>query len=538
MKSLSESPKQKKSFEYAPFVSFTINSICIVVVAALLVSFNGGIGVNSSNHVGLVPVVRRILDPNYLPGDFNISLRLYHHRIFAYLLAGLSTLMGEERGIVLLHLAGALLMAVSLWYLCRTLGFSLWAYLTACLFLATGFLWTGLGLEENVFIGNIEVQPPLFAHSFVLLAAACILRERYRLAAFFAAMSLLFHLQIGVICTLMIAPFYAVRLKKFSIQEYAKIVLIYLLPALPALFNLSALMRSGLLRPKSTEYTLPYYIDFRHPHHFEVMSATHGLWVAGHLIFQLACWYWLKRMKRDEARFAGGLAAMSLTLAALALIHFTDYYIIKHDRIANIQMIRLSPLITVFGTLSLMLFINVLAQQWANRTGRAWVPGAVTVAALALGVGLGEHHVLKKDSEFYFGIKRYSDRKNSWVAMCNWIKANGPRDSVYLTPPAYDGFTALTGLSNVVEFKINPDGALYMDEWFERLKDMTGGKLANGRGFQNRRPLNNAYGDLTAEQFEELGKKYGARYAVVPKGSKIDFTTLHENSGFKLVKLP
>ena len=57
--------------------------IAILVVAALFVIFNGGIAVGSGNHVGLLPVVRRLLDPGYLPGDFNIELRLYHHRVFA-----------------------------------------------------------------------------------------------------------------------------------------------------------------------------------------------------------------------------------------------------------------------------------------------------------------------------------------------------------------------------------------------------------------------------------------------------------------------
>lgn len=515
-----------------------LDALCIIGVAALLVSFNGGIAVSSSNHVGLLPVVRRILDPSYLPGDFNISLRLYHHRVFAYLVAGLSALMGEERGLIFLHLIGAFLMAGSLWYLCRALRLPLWGYLSASLFLATGFLWTGFGLEENDFIGNYEVQPPLFAHSFVLLAAACILRGRYRPAAFFAGMTVLFHLQIGAICTLTIAPFYLIRLRQFHLREIAMMLLSYLVPALPALLNLFNLMQRGLLSPKSNEYSLPYYIDFRHPHHFELMSAAHGWWVAGHILVQVVCWYWLKRMNRDEARLAGGLSVMSLTFAALALVHFTDYYIIKHDRIANIQIIRLSPIITVFGTLSLLLLLDLLGRRWAERSGKAWLPNTVAALILIAGVGIAIHYIFKKDTEFYFGIKRYTERKNSWVAMCNWIRENGPRDSVYLTPPAYDGFTALTGLSNVVEFKINPDGAFHLDEWFERLKNVTGGRLADGGGFKNRRPLNSAYGELTSERLTALGRKYGARYAVIPKNSKANFETLHENEALKLVRLP
>jgi hypothetical protein len=75
-------------------------------VAAMIIVFNGGIRVGFSNHTGLLPVVRRILDPTYLPNDFNIQLRLYHHRIFAYWIAGLTKFLGEDNALIALSLVG------------------------------------------------------------------------------------------------------------------------------------------------------------------------------------------------------------------------------------------------------------------------------------------------------------------------------------------------------------------------------------------------------------------------------------------------
>src|SRR6185436_12560205 len=83
----------------------------IATVAALIIGFNGGISVGSSNHTGLLPVVRRILDSNYLPGDFGISVRFYHHRVFAYLVAGFSAIMGEDNALILLAALGTTLLA-------------------------------------------------------------------------------------------------------------------------------------------------------------------------------------------------------------------------------------------------------------------------------------------------------------------------------------------------------------------------------------------------------------------------------------------
>lgn len=68
----------------------------VVGVAALLLAANGGIRVGFSNHVGLLPVVRRLMDPDYLPGDFGIQLCLYHHRVFAHVVAALARLLGED----------------------------------------------------------------------------------------------------------------------------------------------------------------------------------------------------------------------------------------------------------------------------------------------------------------------------------------------------------------------------------------------------------------------------------------------------------
>src|SRR5205823_3673706 len=153
--------------------------------------FNGGIGIGGSNHVGLLPVVRRLLDPNYLPGDFSISLRLYHHRVFAYLVAWCSILWGEDRALIALNLAGMTLLALSLWSLCRALELPRAGFLVIGLALATNLAWTGKGLELNHFVGDADIMPPTFAHAFVLLAIGSLLQQRYRLTAWFTGLAVL-----------------------------------------------------------------------------------------------------------------------------------------------------------------------------------------------------------------------------------------------------------------------------------------------------------------------------------------------------------
>ncbi len=507
--------------------------LCVAAVTTLIISFNGGISVGASNHFGQLSVVRRALDPNYLPGDFSIEIRRHHHRVFTWLIAAGSATFGEDRALILLHVIGMTLLAASLWRLCRAVNLPLPGFVAAGLFLATNLIWTGKGLELNHFAGDADIMPPTFAHAFVLLAAASLLRDRYRSAAVFAGLAALFHLQIGLICAAMIAPFYLVRLKQFGVKETLLMVALFFVAAAPGLLDLFQMLRNGLLHAPSTGYSLAYYIDFRHPHHFELISTAAALWVAAHVLIQVAAYWRLRRAQRDEARRVGKLAVMSLTLVALAIIHFADYYLIKDDRIATIQFIRLSPLITVLGAICLIVMINAWADWRGAKTGVLVNAGLILVAAL-----WGIHMVTRPDAAFHPGVTRYSEQSSSWVKICRWIEANAPRDAIYLTPPGNNGFASLSERSNVADFKNNPDGALYLAEWFGRLRDLAGGKLPEGRGFENRQLLNRAYAALSVEQLIEVGRKYGAGYAVLPKASKADFEVIHQNDGFRLVKLP
>jgi hypothetical protein len=512
--------------------------LLVSLAAILFVAFNGGIGIGLSNHAGLLPVVRRILDPSYLPGDFNIMLRLYHHRSFANLLAGLAFVFGEERGIIILHSIGALLFSYSLWRLCRAMHLSPAAFAIAALFLLSNLLWMGRGLEENTILGNMEIQPPLFAHAFLLLMAAFLIHSHYRAAAVAAGMTLFFHLQIGVIATLMAAPIFAMKLRSFGVKETLRLSVCCLIPASPAFLNLLFLLQRGILRPREQSVSLAEYIDFRHPHHFELMSAAHASWIGAHLLFLVFAWLGLRKWKREEARAAAVPAALAAMLTLLSLVHFTDYYLVQQDKIANIQMIRLSPVISVFGVLDLLLVVRFVTARLSIRFEKQWIPSLASVLLFAIGIGFAFQTSKREEPELRFGLQRYADRPANWVLICNWIRDNGPRDSTYLTPPGQDGFTALSNRSNIVEFKINPDGASFMAEWFDRLRDLSGGRLPHERGLKNRKPLNKAYADLNREQLISLGQKYGARYAVLPKDSKVEFEVLHQNEAYRLVILP
>ena len=508
-------------------ISRVLDLASIFAVAVGMIYCNGGIGVGSSNHVGLLPVVRRILDPNYLPNDFNIALRFYHHRAFAYLVAGGSSLLGEDRALAVLGVLAMLAISAALFGLCRVLGLSRWGFLAVGAFAATRFLWTGKGLEANEFLGDPEVMPPHLVHALVLLVLTALIKEKYRLAMVLTGLAILLHLQIGATLALMTSPLYVVKLREFGWRETALLLALAVIPASPALWHVAEMLQRGLT---SSNISTAYYIDFRHPHHFELASTAAALWVVGHLIVIALAFVFFRQAGKAPARSIGKLLICCSTLVALCLIHFADYYLIKNDRLAQVQFLRLSPLITILGTVCFVLLVNrfLEARKIALPVGVALIVAAVV---------WGWYSPRRTELPYHFGVKRFADEKSNWVDAALWVKANGPRDAVYLAPPGRNGFSVLSERSIVAEFKLNPDGSMFLAEWFERLRDLAGGELPTGRGFENRRPFDRAFAKLTNEQLLALSQKYGAGYAVLYRDSKAQFEIVYQNKDYRIVKL-
>lgn len=507
-------------------------AIAVLFVAAALIVFNGGIAVGWSNHVGLLPVVRRLLDSGYLPGDFSIELRLYHHRTFAWMIAGASALAGEDPGIILVHLICITALSAALFSVCRTVGLSTGNFVLIGLLIATSAAWTGLGLEENNFVGNREIQPPSLAHACVLAGTAMIIKKSWRRAAFLAGCATLIHLQIGVIFTILIAPFYAARLREFGVKEIARLGVIYLAPCAPVLIHFAGMLGRGVASGLTIED-----LNFRMPHHFALASTEAALWTAAHLAATGAVFIWLKKRKHPEADRIKVLFAMSAMLAALAALHFADYYYFHWVTTLKPQFPRLSPLITVFGAVAVVALIRFGAET-AGRKRAAYI-GYTALFAIACWYAAGHisAHYREGAERFGLGIDRYAEGSSSWIDICRWIRANGPAGVTYLAPPGRNGFTYLSDRSSVVEFKINPDGGQMLEEWYERLRDFAGGELPNARGSEVRRAIDRAYAELTAEQILALGAKYGAEYAVLPRTSSAELPVIYRNREYRLVRL-
>jgi hypothetical protein len=518
----------EKSKEQNYFLSYILPSLSILFVAGLLIVFNGGIRVGFSNHTGLLPVVRQILDENYLPDHFGITLRLFHHRSFAYLVAAFAKLFGEDSALISLNGIGSTFLSFGLYALSRSLKLPLLAFMALGFFVAMTVGWTGWGLEANTFVGNREIMPTTFAHASLLVATASLLRRRFRVAAVFAGLVVVFHLQIGFAFTLILLPFFAVVAKSSGWKEALFLAGLFLIPVTIPLIDVLQMLNRGLV---TNPFTLAD-INFRQPSHFELKEPQAAVWFIAHLCLQTVVYVRLRRSDPGESDRLRVLLLMSLTISALSALHFIDYYYVKMGTLAKFQFIRMSMIVTVFGALSLIVFLNTLAAKKSNKQVVLVNSFLIVVASL-----LYFFPATRQGVKYSFEISKFAEQNSDWVKACLWIRENTPNDARFLTPPGIEGFTYLSNRSNIGEFKINPDGAQYLAQWYERLRDLAGGTLPNEKGFANIPLLNRGYASLGQEQLLGLRDKYEAGFALLPKSSQVNFEIVFENNGYKIVKL-
>ncbi|MEW6444363.1 MAG: DUF6798 domain-containing protein [bacterium] len=516
-------------------LGFLGTTALVLWVTALMVLFNGGITIGYRNHAALLPVVRRILDADYLPQDFGIALRLYHHRFFAEIVAGGSKLLGEDGALIALTLLGMFLVALCLLYLSRSLGLSLPGYVTAGVLLALHAGEAGRGLEANKFLGNDHIMPPTFAHALILLAVGLLIRGRYTSASFAAALITLFHTQIGVLFVFILLPLLFTRLRSRPRRESLICLALLAAPAIPLLSHMAAMAQHGAADTSG----LIEYFRFRQPHHF-AFRADRTLLVAAFFLVQLGTLAWLKRRRRVEADAVRSLVALSSAILLLSGLHYLDYHLLGWGPIARMQFLRLSPLISVFGTLCVVLWGSVAASRWAarrrteldlRRVGHLWLAGLVLATSVYA-------YAAKAGRAGYDLIHKYREERSPWVDICRYARESTGSDGVFLTPPGNEGFTYLAERSTVVEFKVNPDGGMYLGQWYERLRDLSGGSLPLTSGMENERLLNEAYAQLGPEELIALAVKYGARMAVLPSSSPVPFEPVYSNAGYRLVRIP
>lgn len=495
----------------------------VAVCVALTIALDQGIQIGRENHAGMLPVVRRLLDAAYLPGDFGIEIRAHHHRVFAILVATLARPLGEPAALAWLTIAGYALVFAALWRLGAALHLSRSRRLLFGVALASGAFFLDRGVEANRFLGNGPIMPPTFAHALIVFGIDAILRKRWNLAFALAGGTALIHLQIGAIWWLLLAG----EAMRQGVWQRPAAWLPGLACALllmsPALMDVWILAKQGLTH----DIGMLDDVALRMPQHFEFNRgrvATVAVYLAA------LVWIWLRWRTRGDPRGERytPLVWLACALAALTLLHYLDYYLFGSGWIARLQLLRLSVFLPVLAALALLAALPDPAPRRFD--GWPWLAAGM-IAALALGV-----NVYKGESP-RLAVHDYAQDANDWADVCRWVRRRGPRE-LYVTPPGQTGFTAWSDRSTLVEFKINPDGGAGLAEWRQRLLAVSGGALPQQSTRKDvAAALDREYAQLSTSGYAGLQRDYGVRIAIVPAGSGLQGRVLYENPGYRVVAL-
>jgi len=495
----------------------------VAVCVALTIALDQGIQIGRENHAGMLPVVRRLLDAAYLPGDFGIEIRAHHHRVFAILVATLARPFGEQAALAWLTGGGYALVFAGLWRVGAALQLSRSRRLLLGVALAAGVFFLDRGVEANRFLGNGPIMPPTFAHALILFGIDAMLRKRWNLAVVLAGATALVHLQIGAIWWLLLAG----EALRQGVWRRPAAWLPGLACALvlmsPALLDVWILAQQGLMHDIGALDD----VALRMPQHFEFNGGRVAT-VALYLAAFVCIWRrWRDRGDSRGERFTP-LVWIASALAALTLLHYLDYYLLGSGWIARLQLLRLSVFLPVLAALALLAALP----DPASRRFDGW-PGlaAGMIAALALGADVYKGDIPRLD------VHDYAQDNNDWADVCRWVRRQGPRE-LYVTPPGKTGFTAWSDRSTLIEFKINPDGGAGLAEWRRRLLAVSGTLPQQSTRKDVAAALDRGYAQLSTSAYAGLQRDYGVRIAIVPADSALQGRVLFQNPGYRVVALP
>jgi hypothetical protein len=97
----------------------------------------------------------------------------------------------------------------------------------------------------------------------------------------------------------------------------------------------------------------------------------------------------------------------------------------------------------------------------------------------------------------------------SLTKMCVWVAENTSKDAVFLTPPDDASFRFWCRRAVVVDWKCNPVVGSEVEEYIERLKDVTGkNAIVSAHDLRG-------YMSLNAKRVQQLRDKYRLQYVVV-----------------------
>ena len=514
-----------------------------------------------SNHsVYLIDALRRA-DPTLLANDWFYTQTLQYHSVFGWVAAFLLKLGILEPAFLTIYLGLIAAMHTAWRSLMLAIGGDDRAYLLSAIlyYISAG----GIGLGTYQFLQDSAVLASNIANVAMLCGIAAYVRGRWLTAAAGLSLAGLMHANHAVVSMLLWTVFAVARNRAVLTRWFeTRFMLASVVVAAGCLLNLVPAVVAKLGHPGSMplDQFVDIYVRLRHPHHYDPSSwswaqwLAFGFWIPPAVIAAM----FLRRDRSGEDRltrffvvllsimllqgialvFAGWIY-VSETLIQLSLFRFS---IFAHLMMVMLTAVLLSRLRFVAWALPVCLAIALavtLASPFANvakqRIGplvsmiclaavpavlpvlsrQRW-PTAVLLLALCGTLWVAFDRVT--------GLTRpYSVVDPDYIALCRWSsdEANVPRDAIILTPPTDEDFRWTARRAIVVNWKSVPQLAGELPAWVARMSDSLGWPNLDPVPRQSYisaiQTMQLRYDELTAEQYLNAARKYGAAFFVAAR---------------------
>ena len=558
---------------------------CFIVLLALIKMLYGSYSFGLSDTIDHLPIIYRFVDPSYLANDFqvNVSASFGPRYYYAAFIALLARLVPMEIVFLSLTFLTNVAIAAASFLAAR----ALFRSSRVAPLLATVLVMTVNPIFELGDLVNEYLKPSFIARLFAF-ASLWVALERKPLASMLGAcLSSLFHptlgLEIGVFSLVLMGSALLVESAQSRNLHLQGLWLVFRpLVVSAAVLGIWTLLfwlipyKMSLDAFKLDEAQFLQIILFRTERTTVPSSFSPRVWASLALVLGLFTYAWRKWYRSRSRDKTQALSVLCL-IGFLLMFCLGGYLFIEVFPSRAWATARAFRMLFVLNWLALIIATGVLAssRNWLALTcisflfiggsalfGEVEIPPLVfgsvlllafialplvrrtwvSYAALALFVSVMLLDTVRPFllPEVFQSVRPHAGYTSGLNAagdeLAAFVRANTEKEAVFLTPPDFGAFRLAAQRAIVVDWKSMPFQDAGMLEWWRRMNDCYGDLrgLSRSEGMEK---MENVYQALTSEQILRIGKRYGARYAVLYQPSLSELPVIFKNDRFTLIAI-
>ncbi len=275
-------------------------------------------------------------------------------------------------------------------------------------------------------------------------------------------------------------------------------------------------------------YTASYIqVFYRLAHHLDPMQFPKRGYLVYLLMLAVGCWVAGRRIPQREYAW---LRSFVIAAVGIALVGWLAGWG-PRPRPEKMPLFELRMTILKFYPFRLadavvpIFFVLAFASWFQDRVrwlrNPARTQRRLTAAAAALMLGTLAYG-------FGIGSARYmpDDREGDWLDVCQWVKANTPPESLFITPRESWAFKWYAQRAEYVAFKDCPQDAKSLVTWNNRLRWLLAWAGTDPE-----------HGRYTTEEVRKLHKHTEAEYFISRRLSVLDAPVVYENSTYTVYSM-